>query len=100
MKIVVMRNLIDGLRRRLRPRVSRPGRLKELALQGVLQASPDSASVPSTNLAQPFGHDSRRLVASRSNCRPASRWARRPVSSESVATTQDIGPFSNTAVPT
>lgn len=52
MKIVVMRHLIDGLKRRLRPRVSRPGRLKELALQGVFQASPDSASAPSTNIAQ------------------------------------------------
>lgn len=52
MKIVVMRNLIDGLRRRLRPRVSRPGRLKEPAARGILEAAPNSTPAPSTSLAR------------------------------------------------
>ena len=52
MTSVTMRNLIDGLRRRLRARASRPGRPKEPAARGILQAAPDSASAPRTNLAR------------------------------------------------
>ena len=50
MTSVTMRNLIDGLRRRLRARASRPGRPKEPAARGVSQASPDDVSLASTDL--------------------------------------------------